>query len=93
MSWPVGTLVMLVRVALPQDLGKIGTIVEGPGTWMVQYRNGRLGECYGYLVDFPGDDAGDGATVWHVEPRCLIPITPPGRADDVTRDEPIEVAS
>ena len=88
MSLPVGTLVMFVNVDWwrPELTGRVGTIVKELGEWP---------DCYGdthgleYGVQVDGHQHWSGRP-WLVSRRNVIPITPPGRADDVTTDEPIK---
>jgi hypothetical protein len=95
MSLPVGTLVMLVRPIDPKDAGLVGEIVAPLSVRDVAV----LGPipCYGVvfprdLSDWPGTpDFPAGA--WGVRPSMIIPITPPGRTDDVTTDEPVKEAA
>jgi hypothetical protein len=86
----VGTLVMLVNVGA--ESGKVGEIVSPLAmhrTWAIP--DGAM--HYGVRLSEPsGWRGGDGLpkNAFAIRPQYLIPLTPPGRADDVTTDEPIK---
>lgn len=88
MSLPVGTLVLIVRSKIAK--GRVGTITHPLG----RYLSCSHGWVTAYALHIPGVPGyGPMGDVWLCDPTQIVPITPPGRTDDVTTDEPIrEVA-
>jgi len=88
-------LVMLVRSSsYPESIGQIGEIKSGLfHANTLDRRTGTIHTQVGYRVHFPNDPSRHSTGCWHVRPDQLIPITPPGKTDDVTHDIDNEVTA
>ena len=93
MSLPVGTLVLCVSGRNVGQVGEVVSPLELHRTWSA------LEGALQYGVRFPavpsGWPGGQGLPrdAWCVRPHEIVPITPPGDAIDVPRENPVEVAA